>query len=308
MEFELIVAKFLYKYGTISLPGIGIISMQNGVPDAEYISKNKNLPVEGIEFKYNPSVAIQPEFIEYFAEQRGKIKSLAVSDIESKLQLTKQLLNIGNPYDVPGIGIFMKQNDGSLKMQPGYFINPNQEIVNKGYKLKERNKEANPVETPFDDEQPKRNLKPFIWITVLLAVVALAWFGYNWWQKSSTDPNTNDTNTPEQSAVNNTADTLVASTNTLVAGVDSNAIIPAPVSLDTMKFKVYVRSITGKTEAVSRYTNTYSRWQNKVYMETGDSSRYDFYVLVTMAVADTALKRDSLEKFYQYKVRYQPVQ
>ena len=110
VEFELIVAKFLYKHGTIDLPGIGTITLKNGTPDPEYVSKNKNIPVEGVEFTYKPGVTLQQPFIDFFAEQKGKIKSLALSDIESKLQLTRQLINIGNPYDVPGVGIFTKQN------------------------------------------------------------------------------------------------------------------------------------------------------------------------------------------------------
>ncbi len=311
VEFELIVAKFLYKHGTIDLPGIGTITLKNGAPDPEYVSKNRNIPVEGIEFTYKPGVTLQQPFIDFFAEQKGKIKSLALSDIESKLQLTRQLINIGNPYDVPGVGIFTKQNDGVLRLEPGFYINANQEVANRGYKLKERDQAQSILPSPEEEgDHKKRQIRPFLWVIGVLALVVAGWLAYNFFfaGNGSTEANSNAAADSLQQLVT-VPDTLALTPDTNTLRLDSNAA-PANqtfIAGDTATFRVYMREVDGKTEALNRFRNTYSRWDNKVYMETTDSLHFKFYVLIKMAVADTTAKRDSLQRFYQYKVQYVPV-
>ncbi|MCU0388309.1 MAG: hypothetical protein MUE71_06840, partial [Chitinophagaceae bacterium] len=124
MTFEQIVLLYLYQQKKLSLNLFGTIELEGALPDQEIIRKEKALPVEGLKFTFDAGVKTDQEFIQFYAFEKGKIIPLAESDIELQLIQAKQIVNIGNPFDLPGIGKIVKKDDGRLAIIPGFYTIP----------------------------------------------------------------------------------------------------------------------------------------------------------------------------------------
>lgn len=303
MTFEQVLVKYLYQHRQLSLQGIGVITLSQNPPDAEFIQKNKHLPIEGISFMDDPRTGIDDGFVSYFSEQRGKIKSLAISDIESHLQLARQMINIGNPYEMPGIGAITKQKDGKLILHPGYYVIPTGVLDPQAGKLRERFSEEEEKDEESSTGISKNTRGTLI---ALLAVLVLGLGGWLIWKKMKTPA----AETAVIAADSNTAvpsSTPIDSLTTPAQQATPVAVNPPADSTTSYNWKAYFRSFANKTTALEKM-KLYKTYTTPVYMETSDSVNFKAYVLVKSTLADTASKRDSLGRFYGAPVKLERTQ
>jgi hypothetical protein len=226
---EQLITLFVYQHGEISLQGIGQIRLLDAVPDAEYIQKNKSVPITGIEFKHLKTAATSPDFIRFYATQRGKIASLAENDIEAYLSMAVQFLNIGNPFEIKGLGALAKNKDGVLSLTPGYFLAIKAEEAMG--KLKERHVEDPAHHGPgaaYDEEKRNRMSPQTKGILAIVLLVLLVVVG--WWMYKAFVATPETASTESLSPVN--TDTLVTQQ------VDSAATTqPAPALPDSLQLR-----------------------------------------------------------------------
>lgn len=305
MTVEQLITLFVYQHGEISLQGIGHIRLLDAVPDAEYIQKNKSVPITGIEFKHVKTAATSPDFIRFYATQRGKIASLAENDIEAYLSMAVQFLNIGNPFEIKGLGALAKNKDGVLSLTPGYFLAIKAEEAMG--KLKERHVEDPAHHGPGAayDEEKRNRMSPQtkgILALVLLALLVVA----GWWMYKAFVATPETASTESLSPVN--TDTLVAQQ------VDSAATAqPAPAlpdSLQPRNWKVIFRETSNVKKAIvlNQFDTLKQQLKTPLYLETTDSVRFTFYTISSSAVKDTAQLRDSLRRYFKRPVRLLPAQ
>ena len=166
MTFEQLLVKYLYQHKKVSLQGFGTVTLNSNIPDAELIHKNRQIPIEGAVFEPNIKAHTDENFVIFFSQQRGKIRPLAESDIESHLQLAKQLMNIGKPYEVEGLGIFAMQKDGSVILQPGQYAVTFADNAGQPTRLRERTeqqekteREGSPATDSSDPAEPPADVK-----------------------------------------------------------------------------------------------------------------------------------------------------
>lgn len=305
MTVEQLITLFVYQHGEISLQGIGHIRLLDAVPDAEYIQKNKSVPITGIEFKHIKTAATSPDFIRFYATQRGKIASLAENDIEAYLSMAVQFLNIGNPFEIKGLGALAKNKDGVLSLTPGYFLAIKAEEAMG--KLKERHVEDPAHHGPgaaYDEEKRNRMSPQTKGILAIVLLVLLVVVG--WWMYKAFVATPETASTESLSPVN--TDTLVAQQ------VDSAATAqPAPAlpdSLQPRNWKVIFRETSNVKKAIvlNQFDTLKQQLKTPVYLETTDSVRFTFYTISSSAVKDTAQLRDSLRRYFKRPVRLLPAQ
>lgn len=308
MTFEQILLIYVYKHKKVSLQEFGTIELTELIPDAEVIKKEKTLPIQGLEFKHLPSVETDPEFITFYAEQKGRIRPLAASDIEMYLLQAKQIVNIGNPFEIPGLGKIIKIDDGSLRMVPGYYTIPLPLGTNKPPTLRERvQKPVLPAEGADGDKPPRLSKKQLSQAMILgsaailitLFVWAIIKFVVPMFD-SPTDENTTDIEAvvqPDSSGINGSS--LIPNTTN-----SADSIITDSTAL-TM-WKAYLRS--NKTlEEVQKAQSRYKSYGMNTNIETTDSITYNLYITIQAAAKDTAYKRDSLRKWFARPVKLVPM-
>ncbi|MDA3615499.1 hypothetical protein [Polluticaenibacter yanchengensis] len=306
MSFEQILVKFLYSHKTVTLEGIGTITINGTIPDADFINKNKNIPVEGVEFSYNSHAVTDEAFIDFFAKERKKIKPLALSDIESQLSLAKQLLNIGNPFEIYGIGYIVKQSSGNYILNPGYYINIDTLSGNESTTLKERvdlTEKKSILEEPMLNSKNNKRVNSKGLILTLLVIIILAGLVWVAWPFITNKLGGIQQLPPQTEVI---PDSPTQST------VDSQQKVNTPVPVNNndtnsvYNWKAIFRSVNGKEEAVKRQ-KLYSA-NSSVKLETADSVNFIFYAEVAGKYSDTNRIKDSVKKFFARPVTLQKIQ
>jgi hypothetical protein len=291
VTFEQLLVKYLYQNKSVSLQGFGTITLNSNVPDLDVISKNRQIPIEGVSFISSTKAQTDEEFVKFFSQQKGKIKPLAESDIESHLQLARQLMNIGKPYEVEGLGIFAMNKDGGMVLQSGHYSLPSTEAAVQPARLRERTEQQERQDAEEATSAMSSGArKALIGSGVVLLLLVIGWFIWSRMNGETTPPVQQNTNTGLPS------DTL----GTVQDSVSTVTALPQPV--DTIPvWKAYFRSFNGK-ERIEAMQKLYSRYDSAVQVETADSISFRMYVLVKKPTADTALLLDSLSKVFQRSI------
>lgn len=304
MAVEQFITNYVYQNNEISLEGIGTIALTDAVPDTTYLEKNRLMPVTNLEFTYKPSVKTTPEFITYYSELRGKIFPIAENDVHAYLNTMIQLLNIGNPVEIKGLGTISKQKNGTLVMTPGYYVPMLTESAF-ARKIGERLSEQ-PAEVREYHKQEKVRKTGINWLTYLLLgllVAGLLFAAYWFFLRDNSSAETQEINTE---------DTLVTQQQATPLDVsqpgDSNAgLAPITDSNMVVNWKAYFREESGAANA-QEVMRTYSRTTSPIQMETSDSSTFRYFVPVQSNIRDTARKRDSISRFFLRPVRLERTQ
>lgn len=306
MSVENFITRFVYKHKEIALQGLGIIKLEDAVPDNDYINKHKFVPIEQLHFEHLPQVETTPSFVTFYSEMRGKIVSLAENDIEAFLSMTLQFLNIGNPVEFKGLGVINKQKDGKLIMTASHFLALKEEdAVNR---FKDRQPEAEePSKTNFFGEK-KQQSAPLAKVLMGAGIALLIALGA-WWLYSSFIKNPSDaTNTTDADSV--IANQEIVTPPSALAADSSQATNNAnvPDSLQVLNWKAIIREESNKQLALAAWENNYKKMASRVVMETADSVYFKFYVVLPSSLKDLNYKRDSVARFFARSIRIEPLQ
>src|SRR6202000_1527537 len=76
----------------------------------------------GIQFR-NANIQMPDDaLVNFIKEHTGKMKSLCAADLDFFLTTGRQLLNIGKPFYIEGIGTLLKNKEGNLDFTPGEYL------------------------------------------------------------------------------------------------------------------------------------------------------------------------------------------
>ena len=282
MTFEQLLVKYLYQHKQVSLQGFGTVSLSSTIPDIELVNKNRQIPIEGALFVPNIKAQTDEAFVVFFSQQRGKIRPLAESDIESHLQLAKQLMNIGKPYEIEGLGIFAMQKDGSVLLHPGHYAVPFADNAGQPTRLKERTEQQEKTEAEASGSAlGAKARKTLLATAVILALLVAGWFI---WTKMVNE------NAPEANT------TMSADSTQTVTALQDSLVVQSAAADSTTLWRAYFRSFTGK-QRIPVLQQLYVKYDS-VNIETPDSINFRMYVVVKGNTTDTTLIVDSLTKLF----------
>ena len=288
MKLSPILAQYLYNHKALHLAGIGKFLIDPSVTiDPEQSRSQKIYPPVSIKFEQDSSYAEDPDLIAFISQETGKMKSLAAADLDSHLELARQFLNIGKPFQFEGIGTLVKNKLGNFEFSAGHPINEKmKDIYAATADPTSTNEESF---TQYDDMfSPKKTAPPSLRkIAVILAAIAglglAVWGGYTIYKKGA-------------SLKKNQQSATVS--NPIPADTTAKQQDSIPVNDNrTPSTYRFVLEQSGKTRALNRF-QLLRGLGVKVKLETADSVLYKIVLTMPATAADTLRIRDSLSILY----------
>jgi len=307
VKVDNLLGPYLYQYKKLSLPGIGLFTLDDKAVLPDDNAKVK-MTIEGITFNAKTGAQLDDSLIQYIKDQTGKMKALAEADLYSYIATAFQYLNIGKPFYFEGIGTLQKNKDNNYTFSAGTMIHSrSDELPHKHTEVK--NKSAYTNEDAVGGSSFNGG-RLFLLLGVLVTLGLVVWGGYYLYNK-----NANPTEQPAQNevkaapatdtvAVTDTTGNKPDSTiNTLKtdsvkpAGIQSVATTPAT------GYKFIFETTEKKTRAAKRYeqlkgVSILKEYNNKVAVETKDSLVFKIYTIVPCTPADTAKVKEQLNAWY----------
>jgi hypothetical protein len=305
LKLPLLLSQFLYQTRKLDLPGIGSFVLDPNAVIPEASDRHPQTPASGISFK-NATISVPDEaLIQFIKEHTGKMKPLAAADLDFFLTTGKQLLNVGKPFYLEGIGTLIKNNEGKFDFTPGEYATIKlEDMAAEKKKIATQNFE----EPPREYEPPSNNVRQGLLLLALIAgLIAIGWGGYYLYKRNNfVEP------LPEKKTVIN-QDTTPAQTDTSGAqsgaqGTTSFAAKPADSTRQTTAavqvappgstlYKFVILETDRKGRALRRY-NQLLGFQLNIKMDQKDSAYFKLYFPIVATIRDTTHIKDSLADVY----------
>ena len=321
MKLPQLLSQYLYQTRKLDLPGIGSFTLDSDAVIPQETDKIGQMPATGIQFRNVTIATADDALINFIKEHTGKMKSLAASDLDFFLTTGRQLLNIGKPFYLEGIGTLAKNKDGRLDFVPGeYMVARIDAPGSQGHQVGERN---------VTDEGPREreprsssDRQALLLIAIVAGILIIAGGGYYVYKRNSVpEPATekqavvipdSTTTKPDTSAAVNppSGDTAAASKTasaqppvvhapastpavTTPAVATTNVPVPAGASL----YRFVILTTENKHHALRRY-NQLLGYKLNIKMDQKDSAWFKLYFPIAALARDTAYIKDSLSDTY----------
>lgn len=299
MKFPLLLSQYLREHQHLRLPGIGTFHFSGDTtqPEAEI-----NLS-DYITFEH--AVVREPDesFIEFIKQKTGKMRPLALADLSSYVESGLQLIAIGKPFYIDGIGTIQKTKEGKHDFVP-------YELAVSNPKMEEYPREATTMaslsmkhsekkRSVFEDEKYQPGISPIQKLVVaalILGGLAIVVFG-GYFLYNETDGSSKNIQSTEQELI---SDSTQNQKDSIQAPVDSAQSMASYASLNPGTYK-FILETTNKKRAMRRYSQLKS-YMLDVKMETKDSTSYKLYFVIPATPKDTTRIKDSLSRYYLNKV------
>jgi hypothetical protein len=309
LKLSRLLADYLLQQKSLKLQGIGILTVD------ETVTKTPEQEKEGIifapnsiHFKEDRKLVEDKELIGFISKETGKIMPLAASDLDSYLELGKQLINISKPFVLENIGVLQKNGQNKLEFNQGdSHVSPIEQIHKKTGR-------PNDEEVHFDDNYlrpAKKNASSFNYLAIasliLLGIALIGWVASYLYKKSNlpeTDTGFTTMSSPviQEPLPDTTKIQSFTDTVANLVKVNDSASAPAitTAKIETGTFNL-VLEIANRNRAIKRYADL-KEWGQKVEMNTTDSVNYKLFIPVNAPLSDTIRHRDSLSRFFGRKV------
>ena len=275
----------------------------------------------GIRFRNAVIPAADDSLVNFIKEHTGKMKSLTEADLDFYLTTGRQLLNIGKPFYLDGIGTLVKTKEGGLEFSPGDYMvaradEPGLERRAAGVNEQAREREAHGNST-------KQGL---LLVLIIIGLGVIGWAGYYLYKRNSFSepaekqavviPDTTKSVTGSTSGPVDTASKAGAKDSVAAPvpaapspAVSSPAVsspsttVPATVAAasppptGSTLYRFVILSTENKYHALRRY-NQLLGYQLNIKMYQKDSSWFKLYFPIAALPKDTSHIKDSLADTY----------
>lgn len=295
MKIENLIAEFLYQEKKVTLTEIGTFSL---IMDLEGPSHDETeiFPPEGsVSFQYNAHAPIDENLVTFIIQKTGKIRPLALSDLDSFLMLGKQFLNLGKPFALKNIGILLKNNHNQFEFSQDYKIPLNLEPKPALNNSKDPNIGTPHQGIDFSSHSKKKSIKaPFIFISILaLSLLCLLLFFVKF-----TPFDSKPTNGVSNNSMNYQ---LHDTTSPITSRVDSTT--PIITKTETEFQNIVIKTFTDSTKgSLSLKKIALTTSDNNLIFYKDTFSNYRIAVHFQFKLADSTNVLDSLKKIYGKKI------
>jgi hypothetical protein len=337
LKLSQLLSQFLYQTRKLDLPGIGTFTLDPAAVIPEESERGGMTLAAGISFKN--AIIREPDdaLIGFIKVHTGKMKPLAAADLDFFLTTGKQLLNIGKPFYLEGIGTLMQNKEGLLDFAPGEYMIARLDEPGAG-----RKDRSEKVVTGFDE--PPREYEPrgnAVRQTLLLAgivggLIVIGWGGYYLYKKNTyvepaaetktaAVPDTAATPRDTTAAASPAGQSGVRATDTVASKKTDSQTRPETPSTASVQpttaqppatqpvaprtpgpgeslYRFVILETANKNRALRRY-NQLLGYQLNIKMDQKDSSFFKLYFPIPAAIRDTTHIRDSLADVYAAHVR-----
>ena len=114
MKIEQLIAEYLYQEKKVTLTEIGTFTLNVDIKTPANEDSHITPPDGSITFQFNAHAPVDENLIRFIINKTGKIRPLALSDLDSFLILGKQFLNLGKPFNLKNIGMLLKNSQNQF--------------------------------------------------------------------------------------------------------------------------------------------------------------------------------------------------
>lgn len=305
MKLSAIFGKYLYQHKTLSLPGIGVFTLDPNVPIPETTDKNFSDIYQHIRYVQQPVLRPDETLIDFIRAETGKIRPLAESDLESYLSDGKILLNIGKPFYFEGIGTLQKTRQGSYEFIPGLPLVDRLEVPHEEISSEDAlQRFDSPSYRQQSNNLPKQLL---IAVAVLVGLAAVIYGGYIVYS-SNNQATPNDSNGVDSANIfqqdTSQQRPIIPDTTRLFSdsanqySPNTSGQEPNALAQQQGAYRFVIEQTDNKVRAVRRYQQIKNNMQDIQLETNADSSFFALYFQLPASPADTARIKDSLRKYY----------
>jgi hypothetical protein len=320
----------LYQIKKLDLPGIGSFTLDPGAVIPQETDRVGQVHATGITFKNANIPLADDNLITFIRDHTGKMKSLAAADLDFYLTTGRQLLNIGKPFYLEGIGTLVKNKEGLLEFTPGDYLVA---------RLEEPGRHDRRGATSHEDQlreesKPSNSRQTLLLVGLIAGLIVIGWGGYYLYKRNNyvepttenratvvpdttaaRRPDTTTTTHPitDTGTVRRTAATVSPpkSDSTKTAAATPPAATPAgpspasptptltdPIpSAGQILYRFVILQTPNKGHALRRY-NQLLGYQLNIRLYQKDSSWFKLYFPIAATIRDTTHIRDSLADVY----------
>jgi len=291
----MLLSLYLREHHKLSLPGIGLFHYSGTISATEADAST----AANIQFERKTVIEPEEALIEFIKQKTGKIRPLAIADLSSYLESGLQLLNIGKPFYIEGIGTIQRTKEGYDFAPREIQASKLEEPISDRSANTDKKQHSKSV---FDDEKYTPGVNP--WQKIMVAVLILGGLaivvfgGYYLYNQNNNDASLLDDSVPAHPH-----DTISIKQDTLNTPVQDSLQTMATYAANTTDpgtYKFILETTNSKKRALKRYTQL--KWTT-LKMETVDSSTYKLYFVIPATAKDTARIKDSLNRYYTSKVK-----
>lgn len=297
MKIQEILSQYLYKEKSLTLPGLGRFDLNPSVNI--YDLKEEGWPADTISFTTDRNAVVEEGLLQFLIQQTGKMKPLAMSDLESYVSNGMQLINIGKPFPIKGIGSINKTKDNQYTFEQGSPALEKIDSINTDHVRDRTVLAEGEKEIDFSHEERKSSKKPIIILGIIVALVLVGWAVYLAIPKKDKEPEPEATLVEQVTPVDTTAqqpDTAV------IVAQDSLAPVTPPAVVDPSSLKLVIETATTKSKADARIAFHKTRGR-ELSLNIKDSSTYQLILLVQKSLSDSSKVKDSLRNWYGIKAQ-----
>jgi hypothetical protein len=330
LKLPQLLSQYLYQTKKLDLPGIGSFTLDADAVIPQESDRIGQMAATGIRFRNAVIPVADDNLVNFIKEHTGKMKSLTEADLDFYLTTGRQLLNIGKPFYLDGIGTLIKNKEGLLEFSPGEYMVA---------RLDEPGLERRAA--GFDDHAREREVKGnstkqgMLLVLIIIGLGVIGWAGYYLYKRNSFSepvekqavaiPDTTKSDTGRTSGQVDTAskpgakDSIKPQANAgtgapkpaeptpaaptpaaPVPGVtapSTTVAAVAPPQPGSTLYRFVILSTDNKHHALRRY-NQLLGYQLNIKMDQKDSAWFKLYFPIAALPKDTSYIKDSLADTY----------
>ena len=296
-NYDLLIRDYFLEHKTISLEKIGTLTLLE-----KNISPDHPAAANTLQFQVNKRAETTAGLIDYIAAQTHKNRVLVSSDLESHTELIRQFINIGRPYEIEGFGAFKIAKSGDYEFTP----------FDLSVQKKDESKTAKKQKPQPDSvlnvrKNSNKNVLMLFAMLIILAVLGvIGWGSYKLFFAKKEPAALKDS-----TAITNTATQALADTTTTIKDTvlkDSALVQTSAAANDSATYKAIIETTLSLLRAQTRTKGLISIGKPAAYdsVKRDSATVYHIYLTLKLNNKDTAMVRDTLQKFYQHKIKMIP--
>jgi hypothetical protein len=289
----------------MALPGLGIFTLDKSVVLPEEHDRTLLAMPNAVQFQNANIPTADKDLISFICEHTGKIRPLAISDLDSYLNLGTEMLNIGKPFYLEGIGTITKNKNGKFDFTPGeYTVIREAGETHDPTRKSSQTREKKPVNLP--SAAPAGNKVRILVFAGALVIVCLGgWYMYKKNNPASNEQTTENPVLVAQPATSDSALAANAKNDSIRKHQEDSIRLSSVNSADPANYKFVVLSTYNKSHALRRYNQLLS-FDLKIHLYQKDSSFFKVYFQFPALAKDTTHIKDSLKREYAHEITIEP--